>query len=249
MHTWGLSTLTEPVLSLSGFSAFYGNARALSDVDLRVEEGEIVTIIGSNGAGKTTLLRGIVGAVRVDGQARYRGTDLLAIPPARRIWHGIAIVSEGGAAVQSFTVEENLLMGMYALGRKGRKEARRKLDQVYARFPVLGERRNQHAKDLSGGERQILAACRVILAEAKLALFDEPSLGLAPQATTQILGYIKEIAASGTAVILAEQNADLALQTCSRAYVFETGRCVRTGTGTELQQDERVRKAYLGAES
>lgn len=239
----------DRLLSLSGFSAYYGNARALDDISLEVDSGEIVAIIGSNGAGKTTLLRGIVGAVRVDGRAEYCGADLLSIRPTRRIWRGIAIVSEGGAAVQSLTVEENLLMGMYTLGRRGRRDARRRLDELYTRFPMLGERRNQRARDLSGGERQIMAACRVILSGAKLALFDEPSLGLAPQAITQVFGYIREIADSGTGVILAEQNASLALKTCTRAYVLETGRCIRSGTGAELHEDDDVRRAYLGAES
>jgi len=231
-------------LELSNVSAFYGDAQALFGIDLLVEPGEIVAIIGSNGAGKSTVLRTISGLVKPrEGTLKYDGQDLATIDPWSVVSSGIAHVPEGRRLFREMSVQENLMMGAYH--RKG-GDGRADLDRVYSLFPRLAERREQLAGTMSGGEQQMAAIGRALMAKPRLLLLDEPSLGLAPKIIETVFETIRNINVEGVGIVLVEQNAQLALETARRAYLMENGRIVKTGNASDLMNDDVVREAYLG---
>jgi branched-chain amino acid transport system ATP-binding protein len=233
-----------PLLELSRLDASYGHRRVLHEVDLNVEEGEIVAILGANGAGKTTTLRAICGAIQRVGQLNFLGRSLLRCGAADAARLGIAHVPEGRGTMGQLTVAENLQMGAYVRRDRG---IAADLERVFAYFPVLKERRKQYAATLSGGEQQMLAIGRALMARPKLVLLDEPSLGLAPLIAQRIFELIATINRdSGAAVLLVEQNAVAALQISHRAYVLESGRVAVSGSSAELKAHDGVRRSYLG---
>ena len=241
-------TIPEPgtsVLELSGVSVAYGGIRACNNVGLSVARGEIVTLIGANGAGKTSVLRSIVQLVpHASGTVRVLGRDVKGLPTHRVVALGAALVPEGRAIFGNLSVRENLMLGAF-LNRDAPGIAKRLARSVQL-FPRLGERMDQNAGTLSGGEQQMLAIARALMADPKLLLLDEPSLGLAPKLVTQIFEAIVEIAKSGITILLVEQNTRLALEVAQRAYVLVTGEVVLTGACADLKTDPRIREAYLG---
>ena len=233
------------VLSLENVSAGYGNIRALHGISLEVGQGEIVALIGANGAGKTTTLRAISGLLPLEsGRIIFGGTELNGQGPAKIVEHGVVHVPEGRKIFAEFTVAENLAIGSY-LHRDG-AETGRLLDEVLGRFPILKERYRQPGGTLSGGEQQMLAIARGLMARPRLLLLDEPSMGLAPLLVQAVFDIIREINTHGTTLLLVEQNAAMALAVAGRAYVMEAGRVVLHGDAARLQQDARVKRAYLG---
>jgi branched-chain amino acid transport system ATP-binding protein len=235
-----------PLLELRGVGAGYGAIAALADVSLAVERGEIVTLIGANGSGKTTTLMTICGVVPARaGAVLLDGRPLRGLPPAGIVRLGVVQVPEGRRIFPRLSVAENLEMG--AFQRRDADGVRRDRDDVYGLFPVLARRRSQPGGTLSGGEQQMLALGRALMAAPRLLLLDEPSLGLAPLVVRQIFEVITRMNRErGTTILLVEQNAHLALQTAHRGYVLETGRVVLQGTGRELLENPAVREAYLG---
>jgi len=232
-----------PLLRVESLSVAYGAILALRAVDFEVQTGEIVTLIGSNGAGKSTLLRAVSGLLQPrSGRIWFDGTDITAERADRRVARGISQVPEGRRIFANLTVRENLQMGAY-LRRAGDPSA---YERALTLFPRLRERLGQNAGTLSGGEQQMLAIGRALMAQPRLLLLDEPSLGLAPLLVQQIFSIIREINAQGTTVVLVEQNARQALRVAQRAYVLETGSVTLAGAASELARDERVRRAYLG---
>ncbi len=234
------------MLSIDGLNVAYGGLKALVDVSLTVAAGQFVAIVGPNGAGKTTLFKTVSGTVRpTAGRITFDGRDLLAVPPPERAHLGIAHVPEGRQVFRSLSVIENLEMG--AVPERGRAEWSRNLEQIYALFPVLKERRDQPAGTLSGGEQQMLAIGRGLASSPRLLLLDEPSMGLAPMLADLIFGRIEEIhRQTGLTVLLVEQRVAEALSACNYGYVLESGRLVLEGTHDALLADERVKRAYLG---
>ncbi len=233
------------MLKINNLDVYYGNIQALKGVSLEVNKGEIVTLIGANGAGKTTLLKTISGLlVPRAGTIEYLGSSIVKKPVQEIVKAGISHVPEGRRIFGEMTVEENLELGAYL--RKDRKGIRDDLEQIYELFPRLKERRKQQAGTLSGGEQQMLAIGRGLMARPKLLLLDEPSMGLAPLLVKTIFQIIKDINESGTTILLVEQNAHMALSIANRAYVIETGRVVISGTPDELSESEEVKEAYLG---
>ncbi|MFZ2951000.1 MAG: ABC transporter ATP-binding protein [Desulfuromonadaceae bacterium] len=223
----------------------YGAIKALKSISCRVEQGEIVALIGANGAGKTTILNAISGIVpTLSGTVTFLGEAITAIPPHEIVKRGISQVPEGRRVFANMSVLENLEMGAYI--RDDKKAILEEIDQVFARFPRLFERKKQLAKTLSGGEQQMLAMGRALMSRPKLLLLDEPSMGLAPMLVAQIFAIIQEINAGGTTIMLVEQNANMALSIAHRAYVLETGEVVLQGPASELAANPEVRKAYLG---
>ena len=234
-----------PLLSLERISSYYGEARALADVSLDVDEGEIVAVIGSNGAGKTTMLRTISGLMHPrSGWIYFQGEAIERTRPHQLIRRGIAHMPEGRRLFAQMTVRENLLMGAY--GAQNWKERGALIDEICALFPRLRERIGQLAGTLSGGERQMLATARALMARPRLLMLDEPSLGLAPKIVETILAIIRDVNRRGVAVLLVEQNAQLALKTAARAYLLEGGAVVKSGMTAEFLADESVRRSYLG---
>lgn len=232
-------------LELNHVSAFYGDAQALFDIDLVVEPGEIVAIIGSNGAGKTTVLRTISGLVKPrEGKLQYDGRDIAAAQPWSVVSSGIAHVPEGRRLFREMSVHENLMMGAYH--RNNAADGKTDLERVYTLFPRLAERRDQLAGTMSGGEQQMAAIGRALMARPRLLLLDEPSLGLAPKIIETVFDTIREINAEGVGIVLVEQSAQLALETAGRAYLMENGRIVKMGNSSDLMTDDAVREAYLG---
>lgn len=232
------------MLKVSGLNVYYGGIHAVKDASFEVAEGEIVTLIGANGAGKSTILRAISGLHRPQsGTIEFMGQSLVGVDPRLLISQGLSHVPEGRRIFQGLTVEENLEMGAYT---RKRDEVKNGLSDVYARFERLKERRNQIAGTLSGGEQQMLAIGRALMAKPKLIMLDEPSMGLAPMLVQQIFDIIKELNQNGVTVLLVEQNALMALSVADRGYVLETGRVVFTGKGSELLNNEKVKKSYLG---
>lgn len=233
-----------PMLEFRNVDVFYGPIQALQEVSLTVQEGETVALIGANGAGKSTLLMSIFGQPRIaGGEIYYRGE-----PISRRSTHfiasnGIAQAPEGRRIFPDMTVEENLLMGTIPIGNRHMKED---LARMYGLFPRLEERRAQRAMTLSGGEQQMLAIARALMGRPRLLLLDEPSLGLAPIVVRQIFSILRELTQGGMTLFLVEQNANHALKLSDRGYVMANGRIRLTGSGSELLQNEEVRKAYLG---
>jgi branched-chain amino acid transport system ATP-binding protein len=232
------------LLEVTDLRVHYGKIEAIRSISLEVGEGEIVTLIGANGAGKTTTLKTLSGLRRVtSGRVRFDGADITNTPGHQRVTLGLCQAPEGRGIFPGMTVLENLDMGTYA--RKSPDRAG-DLDRVFTLFPRLAERRKQYGGTLSGGEQQMLAIARAMMARPKLLLLDEPSMGLAPLIVQQIFGILKEINADGTTILLVEQNAVQALRLSHRAYVLETGRVVRTAPAAELLDDPTVREAYLG---
>ena len=238
--------MAAALLELEEISVHYGKVQALKGVSLRVEEGEIVTLIGANGAGKTTTLAAISGLVSVSsGTVRFDRRDFAGLAAHQRVGLGIGQAPEGRRVFPGMSVMENLEMGAYARRLK-RAALQPDLDRVFALFPRLAERRDQAGGTLSGGEQQMLAIGRALMAGPRLLLLDEPSMGLAPKLVTQIFDIVAEINTQGTTVLLVEQNASQALQRADRAYVLEAGRIVRSADAASLLEDESVKAAYLG---
>ncbi len=234
------------MLELKKVSTYYGNIQAVRDIDLRVEEGEIITLIGANGAGKTTTLMSISGIVPPKrGEILFRGRPIHELSPDRIVALGICQVPEGRHIFPDLTVAENLDMGAFL--RRDRKEVARDLEYVYSLFPILRERRNQPGGNLSGGEQQMLAISRALMARPQLLLLDEPSMGLAPLVTRQIFEIIRQInREQNTTIFLVEQNANLALKVADRGYVLETGRITMHDRADALRANKDVQRAYLG---
>jgi len=232
------------LLELKNVEAYYGNIRVLKGINLSVPGGAVVTLIGANGAGKTTTLRAIAGILKPrSGKILFEGRDITGRPAHLITRAGLSMIPEGRAIFQRMTVEENLEMG--AFNRKDR-EIDRDLAMVMERFPILGERRAQPAGNLSGGEQQMLAIGRALMARPRLLLLDEPSMGLAPQLVTEIFRIIREINNQGTTILLVEQNARQALKVASLGYVMETGKITLSGDAGELEREPGVVAAYLG---
>ena len=235
------------LLELDGVAVHYGRIQALADVSVTVDSGEIVALIGANGAGKTTTMRAISGLRPLSaGRIVFDGQDITGLRADLRVRRGICQSPEGRGVFPGMTVMENLDMGAYTRKDRRTPAYREDLDRVFELFPRLAERRNQPGGTLSGGEQQMVAIGRALMARPRLLLLDEPSMGLAPQIIQQIFRIISDINATGTTVLLVEQNASQALATAHRAYVLETGRVVRHGTGRELLDDPAVKSAYLG---
>jgi branched-chain amino acid transport system ATP-binding protein len=233
------------LLSINNLSVRYGAIKALRDVSLGVERGEIVTLIGSNGAGKTTLLRTISGLITpCNGWIAFDGQEIGGCKPHEIVCMGISHVPEGRQIFANLSVRENLLLGAYQ--EKSRERIHADIDRCYSLFPVLSERKTQKAGTLSGGEQQMLAIARALMARPKVLLLDEPSLGLAPLIVRKIFQIIREINAAGTTVFLVEQNAHMALNIAHRAYVLQTGQIIKTDAAKALLEDPDVKKAYLG---
>jgi branched-chain amino acid transport system ATP-binding protein len=235
------------MLEVSDVHSYYGNIHALDGISLSVRKGEIVTLIGGNGAGKTTTLRTIVGLITPrQGRVTLDGEDLSGMKPHLIVSRGVASVPEGRGIFARLTVTENLDMGAYT--RKDREGIQQDLERVFSIFPRLKERRAQVGGTLSGGEQQMLAIGRALMARPRLILLDEPSMGLAPILVESIFGTIKAINQEGTTVLLVEQNALMALSIADRGYVVQTGRIVLHDEASKLRENEMVRKAYLGEE-
>jgi branched-chain amino acid transport system ATP-binding protein len=233
------------LLEVDDVHAYYGNIHALRGVSLSVNEGEIVTLIGANGAGKTTTLNAISGLVRArEGQVRLAGEDLASTPPHLIVVKGIVQVPEGRRTFARLTVEENLKMGGYSLTKPA--EVHAGIERAFEMFPRLRERRGQVAGTLSGGEQQMLAMGRGLMANPKVLLLDEPSMGLAPTLVELIFDTIVAINKAGTTILLVEQNALMALGVASRGYILQTGTIVLTDTPDKLRDNEEVKRAYLG---
>lgn len=233
------------MLKVENLVVRYGMIEALKGISFEVNDGEIVTLIGANGAGKTTTMHTISGLLKpVSGSVTLDGTDITKIPADKIISLGLAQVPEGRRVFAAMTVEENLLLGAYS--RKDKDAIKSDLDYVYDLFPRLLERKKQTAGTLSGGEQQMLAMGRALMAKPRILLMDEPSMGLSPLLVKEIFRIIKDINAHGTTVLLVEQNAKMALSIADRAYVMETGKITLEGTGAELADNEQVKKAYLG---
>jgi branched-chain amino acid transport system ATP-binding protein len=233
------------LLEVEGVDASYGRIRALRGVTIRVEKGEVVALIGSNGAGKTTTLRTISGLMHpTNGSIRFDGGEITHTRPSKIVGLGISQSPEGRRLFTRMTVVDNLFMGAYT--RTDRTGIASDMERVFKLFPRLLERRNQISGTLSGGEQQMLAMGRALMARPKVMLLDEPSLGLAPILQETIFSIVREINAQGTTVLLVEQNAHKALEVANRGYVLETGVIVQEGTGQQLLASEEVQKAYLG---
>ena len=233
------------MLEVKDIEVFYGAIHALKSVSLTVEQGSIVTLIGANGAGKTTTLKTISGLLRLrSGQVHFKGVDITRTAPEKIVGMGISQVPEGRRVFPAMSVLENLEMGSYL--RKDKEEVASDLENVFVRFPRLKERIKQMAGTLSGGEQQMLAIGRALMARPQLLLMDEPSMGLAPLLVKEIFAIIKDINEKGTTILLVEQNANMALSIADKAYVVETGKIVLHGSPQELLSSDEVKKAYLG---
>lgn len=239
--------LHKPLLQLHGFSVSYGAVEAVHPVDLEVRSGEIVTVIGPNGAGKTTLLSAIMGLLPARGGMELDGRRIARATVEGMVAERVALVPEKRELFGDMTVKDNLLLGGFPLWRKGQRDQSQRMDEVYAIFPRLGERCAQLASTLSGGERQMLAIGRALMARPRLLMLDEPSLGLAPLIVREVLNVVASLRAHGVSVLLVEQNARAALRVADRAYVLETGSVVLSGAARDLLHDARVIETYLGA--
>ncbi len=235
--------MTEQALAVEGLRVGYGRVEAVRGVDFVVPAGSLVTLVGANGAGKSSIINAISGVVRPrGGRILFEGRDITRTPAHRLVRDGLVQVPEGRQVLATLTVEENLLLGGWHTGRGG-------IAEVYDRFPVLGERRRSLAGTLSGGEQQMLAIGRALVARPRLILLDEPSMGLAPLVVDEVFAVIDEIRAAGTTVVLVEQNARRALRAADHGYVLASGEIVHSGPAAELLADERVVQAYLGVET
>lgn len=233
------------MLEISNLDVFYGKSQALHDVSLKVEEKEIVALVGANGAGKTTLLNTISGLVRpASGSVEFLGKRINKLAPHDIVQQGISHIPEGRKLFSDMTVGENLEMGAYSL--KAWRRRKETIKQVYQIFPILKERRKQSSNKLSGGERQMVAIGRGLMSNPRLCMFDEPSYGLAPKLFLEVLEVIKHLREQGITILLVEQNVRNTLEVADRGYVLENGQIVLEGKGKELLQSEKVKEAYLG---
>lgn len=232
------------MLSVSGLHVHYGSIHAVKGVSFEVDEGEIVTLIGANGAGKSTTLNTVAGLLKPSsGSIEFDGESIVGIPAHKMVSRGIALCPEGRRVFTEMTVRENLEMGAFSRSDDESRESRK---MVYGHFPRLKERKLQSAGTLSGGEQQMLAMGRALMSRPRLLMLDEPSMGLAPLLVQEIFDIIEVLHETGTTILLVEQNARLALSIADRAYVLETGKVVKEGSGADLLRDDDVRKAYLG---
>ncbi len=237
------------LLEVEGLCVNYGHIEAIRDISFGVAEGSITTLIGANGAGKSTTLKTLSGLRKVrEGRVAFEGRDITQAPPYERVVMGISQSPEGRGVFPGMTVRENLDMGAYVRKDRKSKAFGEDLERVYALFPRLHERQNQVAGTLSGGEQQMVAIGRALMARPRLLLLDEPSMGLAPKLIQQIFDIVSEINEQGTTVLLVEQNAAQALKRADSAHILETGEIVRSGTGAELAKDPAVKAAYLGGD-
>lgn len=233
-----------PLLELNGVEANYGGIQALKGIQLHVDQGEIVTLIGSNGAGKSTTLKSISGQIKIkSGSILYEGKNITNVPAHQTSLMGIAQVPEGRCIFPKLSVKENLLMGAFAF--KDKKLIEKRMKRVFGYFPILKERLNQNGGTMSGGEQQMLAIGRALMMNPKILMLDEPSMGLAPIIVEQIFEIIKELNQEGMTILLVEQNAFQALQIAHRGYVIQTGEIVLKGYGNDLMTNEQVQDAYL----
>ena len=233
------------MLEVEDLEVYYGMIQALKGISFQVNEGEVIALIGANGAGKTTILHTISGLIAPKkGSITFEGQEITKIPAHKIVENGLAQVPEGRRVFPSLSVLQNLKLGAYT--RKDKKEIDDTLKMIYERFPRLEERKNQPAGTLSGGEQQMLAMGRALMSKPRIILMDEPSMGLSPIFVNEIFDIIKQVSASGTTVLLVEQNAKKALSIADRGYVLETGKIVKEGKASDLLNDEAVKKAYLG---
>jgi len=235
------------LLKVSNIETYYGKIQALKNVNLEVEQGQVVTLLGANGAGKTTTMKTIAGLLKPQkGTIEFLGENITGLRPDQLVRKGIALVPEGRAILSTMTVLENLEMGAF---HRNDKEIKKDIDQVMEQFPILKERQEQLGGTLSGGQQQMLAIARALLSKPKLLLLDEPSMGLAPLIVADIFKMIREIKDNGTTVLLVEQNAKQALKVADYGYVMETGKIIINGEANSLLEDPRVVEAYLGKKS
>jgi len=236
------------LLKLSNLSTLIGGFQAVREISLEIPQGDFVTLLGSNGAGKTTLFRTIAGVLKpFQGTIEFKGRQIQGMPAHRVVKLGLCLCPEGRQLFPQLSVLKNLTMGAYPR-RKDRQGVQKSLEQVYALFPILRDRKQQLAGTFSGGEQQMLAIARALMSRPELLLLDEPSMGLAPLVVRKIIGeVVKAIHEAGTTIFLSEQNARMALMIARRGYVLETGRIVLEGSNSELMNDEKVKKAYIGA--
>ncbi len=233
------------MLELRGVSCFYGKVRALHDFSLSMAEGSIVSVLGANGAGKSTCLKAISGLVKVrSGSVEFRGKNIAGLDPPEIVREGVVQVPEGRMLFPQLTVDENLLMGAYC--RKDREGIQADRERMFGHFPILEQRRRQTAATLSGGEQQMLAIARGLMARPRILLLDEPSLGLAPVVVESIFKFLRELKEAGMTILLVEQNAAMALSVADYGYVLETGRLSMSGLARDLLADRKVRESYLG---
>ncbi len=238
--------MSKPLLQVNGLKVAYGKIEAVKGIDLELREGEITTLVGANGAGKSTTLLALSGLVKkAAGQVIFDGNDLTKMSPHKIVASGVVQVAEGRATLTTLTVRENLELGAYTRKDKGNRE--RDMDYVFSLFPVLKDRANGAAGNLSGGEQQMLAIGRALMAKPRVLLLDEPSMGLAPIIVQGIFRTLREINQSGLTIFLVEQNVRQALKIANRAYVIETGSIVLEGSGRELLDNPKVQEAYLGS--
>jgi branched-chain amino acid transport system ATP-binding protein len=236
----------DPVLAVEDLTVSYGRVEAVRGVSFRAEQGSLVTLVGANGAGKSSVINAVSGMLRPSGgRITFEGRDVTRTPAHRLVARGLVQVPEGRQILATLTIEENLRMGAWHRGRT----ADRSIDAMYDRFPVLAQRRALPAGSLSGGEQQMLAIARALVAEPTVMLMDEPSMGLAPKIVDEVFRVIEEIRASGTTVVLVEQNARRALRAADHGYVLQSGAVVHAGPAADLLADERIVQAYLGVES
>ncbi|AYY13153.1 ABC transporter ATP-binding protein [Actinobacteria bacterium YIM 96077] len=236
---------SDTIVSVQGLHVSYGRVQAVRDISFDVPAGAVVTLVGANGAGKTTVLNAVAGLVKPRaGTVLYRGRDVTRWPAHKLVAAGMVLVPEGRQILGTLTVAENLQLG----GWRRRKASAAAIDEMYERFPVLAERRNLRAGSLSGGEQQMLAIARAMVARPQVILMDEPSMGLAPKMVDEIFGVIETVRSSGVTVVLVEQNARRALRAADTGYVLETGTLAHSGPAARLLKDPRVVQAYLGVE-
>ena len=235
------------LLKVSGLHAGYGRAEVLTGLDLRLRQGEVVTVIGPNGAGKSTTLNALMGVLPARGQVLFDGEDVNGLGLEERVMKGLALVPEKRELFTTMSVEDNLVLGGFRPMRLGLKDWRNELERVYALFPRLEERRAQLAGTLSGGERQMLAVGRALMARPKLLMLDEPSLGLAPLIVKEVFRIVAQLREAGVSILLIEQNARAALEVADYGYVLETGEIALEGKAADLAKDPRVIETYLGA--
>ncbi len=234
------------VLDIKSLSVSYGDVEAVSNISLQVKEGQIVTVIGPNGAGKTTMLSAVMGLLSSKGVVNFEGVAYLSPDVEEMVAQGMNLVPEKRELFSEMSIEDNLILGAFQRHRMGHRDSAKTMDEVFSLFPRLKERRNQMAGTLSGGERQMLAVGRALMAKPKLLMLDEPSLGLAPLIVREIFRIIVELKRRGVSILLVEQNARAALQVADYAYVLETGEVKIEGPASELADDPRIIAAYLG---